>query len=269
VDEATWRLRIFGKVARPVELTLADLRGRYPPLDQFVTLECISNPVGGDLIGTQRWTGVSLRRLLDEVEPLPGATHLRLRAADDYDEVVEIALARADERVMLAYAWDGLPLPREHGFPLRIYIPDRFGMKQPKWIVSIEAIDGAEPGYWVRRGWDEQAIMKATAVIDVVSSSMDVGPGATVPIGGIAFGGARGVSRVAVQVDGGEWRDAKLRAPLSPTTWVQWRYDWPFQPGEHTFVVRCWDGHGAPQIAERGPIRPSGATGLDERKMMF
>jgi DMSO/TMAO reductase YedYZ molybdopterin-dependent catalytic subunit len=265
VDEATWRLRFGGLVERPAAFTLADLRAR-PATDQFVTLECISNPLGGDLIGTQRWTGVPLRLLLDEVRPLPGATHLHLKSADGFHETVAIDEVRADPRVMLTYAWDALPLTADHGFPLRICLPGRYGMKQPKWLVSVEAVDAPEPGYWVQRGWDEKAIMKATSVIDVVSSSMDT---SVVPIGGIAFAGPRGISRVAVRVDDGEWQDARLRAPLSSTTWVLWRFDWPFTPGDHVFTVRCWEGDGTPQIAERSPIRPAGASGLDERKAMF
>src|SRR5262249_16291831 len=145
----------------------------------------------------------------------------------------------SDERVMLAYAWDGVPLLSEHGFPLRIYIPDRHGMKQPKWIVSIEATGAWEEGYWVARGWDKDAHMKATSVIDAVAVDMMIGEATSntlVPVGGIAHAGSRGISRVEVQVDAGEWREAQLRTPLSGLTWVVWRYDWPFQAGKHTLT---------------------------------
>ncbi|HEX7118237.1 MAG TPA: molybdopterin-dependent oxidoreductase [Longimicrobiales bacterium] len=271
IDEGEWRLRFGGRVERPTEWTLEALRSRYAPLHQFVTLSCISNPVGGDLIGTQRWTGVPLRRILEEVRPLPGATHLRIRSADDFHEVLPIADAMADERILLTYAWDGLPLPAEHGFPLRLYIPDRYGMKQPKWIETIEAIDGDEAGYWVRRGWDAEARMHATSVIDVVGVDMMViqaDRGTRIPIGGIAHAGARGISRVEVRVDGGPWQPARLRAPLSDTTWVLWVFDWPFQPGAHTFTVRCFEGDGTPQEARRAPVRPAGATGLHGKDVM-
>jgi DMSO/TMAO reductase YedYZ molybdopterin-dependent catalytic subunit len=111
-----------------------------------VTLSCISNPVGGDLIGTTRWTGVSLKRLLSDLQLKPGATHLTIRSADQFFEVVSLDAISADPRIMLTYSWDGVPLKQEHGYPLRIYVPDVHGMNQPKWIESIEAIDPSEPG---------------------------------------------------------------------------------------------------------------------------
>lgn len=271
IPEAEWRLSISGLVEQPREFTLAQLQ-RYPAMDQFITLRCISNPIGGDLISTQRWTGVSMQRFLPELGLTPSATHLHMRSADGYDEVVSIEEINADERIMLAYAWDGLPLPTEHGFPLRIYIPNVYGMKQPKWIESIEAIDHWVPGYWVRRGWDREAVMKAVSVIDTVATDMmmiEADENMRIPIGGIAHAGARGVSKVEVRVDDGPWREAELREPLSGLTWVIWRYDWPFREGSHTFTVRCFDGDGTPQIAETTPVRPDGATGLDSETAML
>lgn len=271
IDEQQWRLKISGLVAKPQSLTLAELR-RHEPMHQFVTLSCISNPVGGDLIGTTRWTGVSLQRFLPELGLQPQASHLKLRAADGFWEIVSLEAIRADKRVMLAYEWDGVPLTREHGFPLRIYIPDVHGMKQPKWIESIEVIDHWEPGYWVQRGWDKVAQMKSTAVIDIVSVDMTIihaDSRKLVPIGGIAHAGARGISKVEVQLDEGPWQAATLRTPLSETTWVMWRYDWPFQAGKHTFTVRCFDGKGTPQITTPSPPEPSGASGLHSKTQMF
>jgi DMSO/TMAO reductase YedYZ molybdopterin-dependent catalytic subunit len=272
IKEDDWRLKISGLVESPLALTLDDLRGKYEPSHQFITLACISNPVGGDLIGTTRWTGVSLQRLLLDWRLKPEATHLKIRSADGFFEVVPLETIKADERVMLTYAWDGVPLLAKHGFPLRIYIPNLYGMKQPKWIESIEATDRWEPGYWVERGWDAQARMKATSVIDTIAVDMMIAQAdasTLVPIGGIAHAGARGVSKVEVQVDGGAWSEAKLRAPLSGLTWVIWRYDWPFQKGRHTFTARCYDGAGAPQIVEEAPPAPSGASGLHSKSMMF
>ncbi|HEY7183856.1 MAG TPA: molybdopterin-dependent oxidoreductase [Blastocatellia bacterium] len=272
IKEDDWRLKISGLVESPLALTLEDLRGNYEPSHYFITLACISNPVGGDLIGTTRWTGVSLQRLLPDWRLKPEATHLKIRSADGFFEVVPLETIKADERVMLTYAWDGVPLLAEHGFPLRIYIPNLYGMKQPKWIESIEATDRWEPGYWVERGWDAQARMKATSVIDTVAVDMMIvqaNASTLVPIGGIAHAGARGVSKVEVQVDGSEWREAQLRTPLSGLTWVIWRYDWPFQKGRHTFTVRCYDGDGAPQIVEEAPPEPAGASGLHSKSMMF
>lgn len=271
VEEQEWRLKVTGLVEQPRELALHDLR-RYPSMDQFITLSCISNPVGGDLIGTTRWTGVSLQRLLPDLRLKPSATHLKIRSSDRFFEIVPLDAIKADERIMLAYAWDGVPLRREHGFPLRIYIPDLHGMKQPKWIESIEATDHWEPGYWVERGWNRVAQIHATSVIDTVAVDMNI-IGADqrklVPIGGIAHAGARGISRVEVQVDNGPWQQAALRTPLSQLTWVLWRYDWPFRSGKHTFTVRCYEGNGTPQISTPNPAEPNGATGLHSRSMML
>jgi DMSO/TMAO reductase YedYZ molybdopterin-dependent catalytic subunit len=267
----TWRLKISGLVDKPLSFTLDELR-RYEPMHQFVTLSCISNPVGGDLIGTTRWTGVSLKSFLLDLGLKPDATHLKISSADGFWEVLPLDTVKSDERVMLAYAWDGLPLLEEHGFPLRVYIPDVHGMKQPKWIESIEAMDHWEPGYWVVRGWDKVARMKATSVIDAIAVDMTI-IGADqrklVPIGGIAHAGARGISKVEVRVDDGPWQEAALRTPLSQTTWVLWRFDWPFQPGKHNFTVRCYDGSGTPQIIEAMPPAPSGASGLFSKSQKF
>jgi len=271
VDEQRWRLKTNGLVEQPLSLTLEQLRG-YEPLHQFVTLSCISNPVGGDLIGTTRWTGVSLQRLLPDLRLQPTATHLKIRSADEFFEVVALDAIKADERIMLTYAWDGVPLRREHGFPLRIYIPDVHGMKQPKWIESIEFTDHWEPGFWVVRGWNKVAQMHATSVIDTVAVDMTI-IGADkrklVPIGGMAHAGDRGISKIEVQVDNGPWEQALIRTPLSQLTWVVWRYDWPLRPGKHTFTVRCYDGNGTLQIAAPSPPEPDGATGLSSRSVML
>lgn len=271
VDEQRWRLKTTGLVEQPLSLTLEQLRG-YQPMHQFVTLSCISNPVGGDLIGTTRWTGVSLQQLLPDLRLRPTATHLKIRSADEFFEVVALDAIKADERIMLTYAWDGVPLSREHGFPLRIYIPDVHGMKQPKWIESIEFTDHWEPGFWVERGWNKVAQMHATSVIDTVAVDMTI-IGADnrklVPIGGIAHAGNRGISKVEVQVDNGPWEQALMRTPLSQLTWVIWRYDWPFRPGKHTFTVRCYDGNGTLQIVAPNSPEPDGATGLSTRSVML
>jgi hypothetical protein len=145
-------------------------------------------------------------------------------------------------------------------------------MKQPKWIQSIEAMDHWEEGYWVVRGWNKEALMRATSVIDTVAVNMMIihaDQKMLVPIGGIAHAGDRGISKVEVQMDAGPWQEAALRTPLSQTTWVIWRYDWPFQHGNHTFTVRCYDGKGTPQIATPAPMEPDGATGLYKKTEML
>ena len=267
IDENSWRLKIGGLVEEPRQMTLEQIRA-YEPMHQFITLECISNPIPGDLISTTRWTGASMQKILPDLGLKPAATHLRITSADGFFEVVALATIKNDPRVMVCYAWDGVPLPIQHGFPLRIYVPDVYGMKQPKWIDSIEATDHWEPGYWVRRGWSAQAQMDTTSIIDTIAvdEKMISANGQTlVPIGGIAFAGARGISRVEVQIDDGEWREARLRTPLSGKTWVIWRYEMPFQPGEHVLTVRCYDGNGAMQVVEPAPPHPDGATGLHRR----
>lgn len=264
IDGETWQLPITGLVGNTLMLTLDDLRDNYQPRDQFVTLSCISGRVGTSLIGTTMWTGASLQEVLADADVDPEARYLHITSGDGFYETVDLDLVASDERIMLCYDWDGHPLPVEHGFPLRIWYPDRFGMKQPKWITGIEVIDEYREGYWVERGWDEIAQIKATSVIDTVAvdAIIETGDQQLGPIGGIAFSGDRGISKVEVRVDGGPWEAAMVRSPLSETTWVIWRFEWPFEAGEHTFEVRCTEGDGTPQIEETVKSRPSGATGI-------
>lgn len=267
IEGETWMLPITGLVDNPLMLTLDDLRENYPAMEQYITMSCISNQVAGDLIGTTHWTGASLQQVLADAGLQEDAAYLRVTSEDGFHETVALDLINSDERIMLCYAWDNEPLTGEHGFPLRIYIPDRYGMKQPKWITNIEVISQYEEGYWVRRGWDEVARVKTTSVIDTVAANALVEDDGQlrVPVGGIAYAGARGISQVEVRVDDGEWQAAELRTPLSDTTWVVWRYDWPFEAGEHTFSVRAYDGDGVVQDDAVRGSRPSGATGIHSR----
>jgi DMSO/TMAO reductase YedYZ molybdopterin-dependent catalytic subunit len=265
IDVSSWALSISGLVAKPVKLTIDQLRKGYTKRDQFITLECISNPVGGPLIGTTLWSGPSLRDVLATAQPQSAARYAHILAQDGFDEVVDLAKVDSDPRVILAYDWNGQPLPTSHGFPLRVYVPDLYGMKQPKWITDIVLVPDFLPGYWVKRGWDKMAVRKTTSVIDTVATGdlQHRGGRTFVPVGGIADAGARGVSRVQVQVDGGSWEDAELRQPLSELTWVIWRYEWPWQEGQHTFAVRAYDGAGVLQTESPHDTYPSGATGID------
>jgi len=264
ISESDWRLEVTGMVEEDLQLSLFDLMNNYDAVDQYITLSCISNRVGGDLISTTRWTGIPLKLLLDEWGVNFRATHVKIYAADGFDECLDLQVARLDERVMLAYAWDGQPLPQANGFPLRIYIPNRYGMKQPKWITKMEFTDEPSEGYWVRRGWSEEAIVRMTSVVDTVAAdSAFRRDGMTyIPIGGIAYSGAKGISKVEVQIDSGDWIEADLREPMSGTTWTLWRYDWPFEPGTHTFRVRTYDSFGVEQISRNEGTRPDGATGI-------
>jgi hypothetical protein len=269
IDGSDWTLPITGMVDNPLMLDLETIRNNFPSRDQFVTLSCISGRIGTTLISTTMWTGASLQDLLAEAQVQEGARYLEITSGDGFHETVDLDLINSDERIMLCYAWDGNRLPVDHGFPLRIWIPDRYGMKQPKWITGIEVIDEYREGYWVERNWDEVAQVKTTSVIDTVAVNAIVENDGQrfVPIGGIAFSGARGISNVEMRVDGGPWEPALLRSPLSETTWVIWRYEWPFAEGEHAFEIRCTEADGTRQIEEVNEARPSGATGLHQEQV--
>jgi len=259
----TWRLELSGLVDRPLSLSLDEVRA-MPTISYHHTLSCISNRVGGDLISTTRWTGVRVRDVLEVAGMKSTAEELFIEAADGFYESVAMS-DLMDERTMFAYEMNGAPLPHDNGFPLRIIIPHRYGMKQPKWIVNMEVLDREGRGYWVERGWSPEAFIRTTSVIDNIASDAADEEKGTVPVGGIAFAGANGISRVEVQVDDGPWAEAELRAPpLSHLTWVQWRYDWPRETGRHNFKVRAYDGQGALQLSESNPVRPDGATGIHE-----
>ncbi|MCH8342033.1 MAG: molybdopterin-dependent oxidoreductase [Chloroflexi bacterium] len=185
--------------------SLNSLRNDFSSWDQFVTLSCISGRIGTTLISTTMWTGVSLQDLLAKAEVRDEARYLFITSGDGFYETVDLDLIASDARIMLCYAWDGNQLPVDHGFPLRIWIPDPYGMKQPKWITAIEVIDEYREGYWVERNWDEVAQVKTNSVIDTVAvdAIIESGLHRLVPIGGIAFSGARGISNVEIRVNGG------------------------------------------------------------------
>lgn len=268
IDGTNYRLPIIGAVDNPMMLTLDDISSGYESMSHYVTLSCISGRLGTDLISTTQWTGVSMQKILADAKVSSSARSLFIKSGDGFYETIPLDEIADDERIMLTYAWDGNTLPVNHGFPLRIWRPDRYGMKQSKWITSMEVLDEIKPGYWVERGWDETAQVKTVAVVDTVAVDAIIQDGdqRLVPIGGIAFAGARGISKVEVSVNGGPWEQAKLRVPLSDTTWVIWRYDWPFQAGTYTFAVRASDRDGTPQIEEFRQNRPSGATGIHSLK---
>jgi DMSO/TMAO reductase YedYZ molybdopterin-dependent catalytic subunit len=259
-----YTLPITGLVASEVNWSLEDIR-EMPSQSEVITMSCISNRIGGSLISTVKWTGVSFQHILEQLQPAEDAQALYITSFDGFDEYLSLDMIRNDERIMLAYEFDDAPLPLRNGYPLRIHIPNRYGMKQPKWIESIEVVNEAGEGYWVRRGWSEEAIARATSVIDTVATDAiyqnDAGE-FMVPVGGMAWAGDRGISKVEVRVNGGEWTEARLKEPLSGRAWVLWRYDWPFAEGATEFEVRCFDGNGDMQILEDNPVRPDGATGI-------
>jgi DMSO/TMAO reductase YedYZ molybdopterin-dependent catalytic subunit len=269
INSSEWTLDVTGLVDNPVNMSLQDLYSSFDRVDKFVTLSCISNRVGGDLISTTKWSGFLMKDFLEMVKPQADAVALKITGADGFDEYVKMETIEADDRIMFAYEWDDQPLKQKHGFPLRIYIPDHYGMKQPKWIESIEFVNAWEEGYWVRRGWSVDAIVNTVSVIDTVAtdSILKQDDGFIVPIGGIAYAGAKGISKVEVSVNGEDWEEAQLRQPLSEVTWVLWRYDWAFQEGSYTFAVRTYDESGTLQSLESRGTRPDGATGVHSEQM--
>lgn len=274
IDGEDWRLPITGMVEKPLMLSLDDIRTGYEAMEQYVTLACISGRIPTDLIGTTLWTGVSVQDVLADAGVQEGARYLIITSGDGFYETVPLDLIQQDRRIMFAYDWDRQPLPFDHGYPLRIWIPNRYGMKQPKWITGVEVVSDYQPGYWVERGWSREAVMHAWSFIDTIDTvaveamSETEGP-RLVPIGGIAFAGDRGIASVDVRVDEGPWEPAQVREPLSDTTWAIWRYEWPFQAGEHTFAVRCTDGQGNRQVTEPSDPRPNGSTGLHTVRETF
>ncbi len=268
IDGTSWMLPITGLVDHPLMLSLDDIKKKYKKQSHYVTLSCISGRIGTSLIGTTLWSGASLQDILTDAHIQKKARYLYITSGDGFYETVDLEHVFADKRIMLCYEWDGRDLTVDHGYPLRIWIPDRYGMKQPKWITGIEVTDKYKKGYWVERKWDEVARVKTTSVIDTVAVNAIYKDGnqKMVPVGGIAFAGARGISKVEVRVDKGPWQEARLRSPLSETTWVIWRYNWPLEKGEHIFEVRCAEKDGTPQIEKKQSNRPSGATGIHSYK---
>lgn len=268
VDAASWRLRLDGLVERPLAWTLDELRAK-PRHEAFRTLECISYQVvpGDDLIGNQRFAGVRLADLLDEAGVLPDARFLHFESADGYTESLPLEVGRhADTWVADEMGPAGTPLTADHGFPARLLIAGRFGMKQPKWLTRITLAADDLRGYWEQRGWDEQAIVRTMSRIDRPEPGAEVVAGAPLPVYGIANSGDRGIGRVEVSADdGATWTDAELEtieAPLGPLTWVRWRAEVTVPAsGPAILVARATDGTGETQDGTpRSPL-PSGATG--------
>lgn len=262
IEQDRWVLEIDGLFDNPRDLTLEELMN-FPPVTQSITLSCISNRIGGDLIGTSNWTGLRLRELLAELGVRPEARSLVVEARDGFYETVTMT-DMLDQRTLLVYGMNGETLPRKHGYPLRIYIPNRYGMKQPKWITKMTAVEDEPEGYWVVRGWSKEARPQIISVIDNVATDQ-LTEDNRVPVGGIAWAGDRGITKVEIQLDYGDWLEATLLdPPLSPLTWVLWRYDLPPEEGRHLVRVRATDGDGALQVEKESGVRPDGATGYHE-----
>lgn len=261
VDPETWRLRIHGRVRNPIELTFAELLAR-PMVERYVTLACVSNEVGGDLIGNARWLGVPIKELLDEAGPEEGADQVVGRSVDGWTCGTPTAALRDGRDALLAVGMNGEPLPVEHGFPVRMVVPGLYGyVSACKWVTELELTSFADfDAYWVPRGWSAQGPVKTQSRIDTPRARNRLTTG-EVTVAGVAWAQHRGISRVEVRVDGGAWQEATLAPTVSVDTWVQWSWRWPATPGEHTLQVRATDRDGGTQSPLTAPVAPDGATG--------
>ncbi len=263
VDAGRWSLNVHGLVATPLRLSYADFRA-LPPATVLTTLECISNIVGGNQVSTGEFTGIRLAELVQRVQPSAQAKFVNFRSQDGYTESLPLDFVLGDPDILVAHSLGGAPLPNAHGFPARVLIPGRYGMKGPKWLEDIELSANESGGYWEAQGWDRSAVVKTMSRIDTPVDGAIVG-GGSLTVGGIAFAGTRGISRVDVSTDGGRtWAPAELRPPLSALTWVIWTFQWSPGPGEHTLAVRATDGRGALQAGDVRPSFPSGASGYHQ-----
>lgn len=264
VNPSSWSLGVDGLVDRPLTFSSNQLLSRTLT-DEYFTLECVSNEVGGNLISNARWTGVPLQQLFAEAGVQAAATWVQFTCEDDY--TVGVPLRRADvPGALVALHMNGERLVADHGFPARVLIPGLYGMMNAKWVKQITLVDHEVVGYWQQKGWTNDGAIRTTAIIAVAPTS--AARGAPTTVGGVAFAGDRPVSRVQVSDDGGAtWADAALQAPLSPYAWTLWTFAWtPAVAGRVRLEARAWEGEGAGatvQGEERDSPFPSGAAGYD------
>ena len=256
-----WTLRVHGMVDRELELTFDELLAR-DLVEADATLACVSNEVGGDLVGNARWLGARLDDLLREAGVQRGATQVVPRSADGFAAGFPTQVAMDGRDALVAVGMNGEPLPLEHGFPARLVVPGLYGyVSATKWLTEIELTRlGDFDSYWVRRGWAKEAPIKTQSRIDIPRSGASLRTG-RVPVAGVAWAQSRGIRTVEVRVDDGPWRPARLGAGVGDDTWRQWIYEWDADEGDHTLAVRATDGDGDTQTGEREAPIPSGATG--------
>ncbi len=261
VDPATWHLKVHGRVRKPLTLSYADLLAR-PMIERYVTLTCVSNEVGGDLVGNARWLGVRLADVLAEAGPLPGADQVVGRSVDGFTTGAPTEVLMDGRDALLAVGMNGVPLPIEHGFPVRVVVPGLYGyVSATKWLTELELSSFHDfNAYWVPRGWSARAPIKTESRIDTPRAGSRPRAG-TVTVAGVAWAQHRGISKVEVQVDDGPWQVATLGAVPSVDTWRQWSYDWAAARGKHRLTVRATDNSGAVQTQREAPPEPDGATG--------
>jgi DMSO/TMAO reductase YedYZ molybdopterin-dependent catalytic subunit len=259
VEAETWALTIDGMVGNRRRYTFDDLVNR-PLVEREVTLACVSNQVGGDLVGTARWLGVPLVELLEEAEPDDGADQLVGRSVDEFTAGFPLAAALDGRTALVAVGMNGEPLPLRHGFPARLVVAGLYGyVSATKWLERLEVtrFDAYTP-YWVERGWADRAPIKVSSRIDTPRRRVDEG---TVPVAGVAWAPTRGIDTVEVRVDEGAWHEATLAPGGGVDTWRQWRWDWRATPGDHELQVRATTADGERQTGDEQEPFPDGATG--------
>jgi len=261
VDPAQWRLRIHGLVAHEITLTWDELLA-LPLVESAATLSCVSNEVGGDLVGNAVWLGYPIRELLAKAQPAADADMVLSTSVDGFTAGTPLEALTDDRAALLAIGMNGAPLPIEHGFPVRMVVPGLYGyVSATKWVTDLEVtrFDRAT-AYWTSRGWSARGPVKLESRIDVPRANGSVGPGDTV-IAGVAWQPHVGVGAVEVQVDDGPWQRAELAPAISADTWVQWRLPWRATTGQHTLRCRATSADGTVQTAAVAPPAPDGATG--------
>ena len=261
VDPSTWQLRIHGMVQREVTVSFAELLKR-PLIEDYVTLTCVSNPVGGPYIGNAKWLGASLADLIRQARPLAGASQLLCTSADGFTSGTPLQVVLDGRDALLAVAMNGTALPVEHGFPARMVVPGLYGyVSATKWVTDIEVTTfAAASAYWVQRGWSQQAPIKTECRIDVPLAGASLRPG-PVPVAGVAWAQHKGVAAVEVRVDRGPWHEARLAAVPDIDTWRPGVWDWPATPGTHLLEARATDKTGYTQTAVQAQPEPNGASG--------
>lgn len=256
-----WELRVEGLVDNPGVISRSELEA-LAVADFVSTLTCISNPIGGELIGTARWTGVPLSAVLQRFGVRPSAVDVVAEGEDGYTDSVTVERAMSPEPHVV-WAMNGEPLPRLHGTPVRLIVPGLYGIKNVKWLTKLTLTASDYHGFWQDRGWTETAIIKTQSHFDV-PRDRDVLVAGPQMMGGIAFAGDRGISRVEVSLDGGEtWREATIAENPSPAglSWVVWTMQWSPSPRAYELVLRATDGEGNLQTAETASTLPDGASG--------
>ena len=261
VDPATWQLRIHGMVQREVTLTFAELLKR-PLIEDYVTLTCVSDPVGGPYVGNAKWLGASLAALIRLARPLAGASQLLCTSVDGFTSGTPLTVVLDGREALLAVAMNGTALPVEHGFPARMVVPGLYGyVSATKWVTDIEVTTfAAASAYWLQRGWSQQAPIKTESRIDVPAGGASLRPGLT-PVAGVAWAQHKGIAAVQVRVDGGPWHQARLAAVPGIDTWRQWVWEWPATPGNHLLEARATDQTGYTQTPVQAQPPPNGASG--------